>query len=138
MNEIENQFRGQPLRPLPGEWKAEILDAADPVPSAPRQANRTARRCAKFAWFFSLVPKPLPLPLAAAWMIIAVVRFITPASHSSSVDGPMAGSFRELSQDERHEALKVRTMNWIAMGGNEKTLQNHPGMSRHQEPRHYR
>jgi hypothetical protein len=119
MNEIEDQFREQPLRPLPGDWKGEILDAADSAPPAPKPVDRTAQHSSTLAWFLSIVPKPLTLPLAAAWMIIVALRVLTPASHASSLNGLVAGSLRELSQDERHEALKVRTMNWIAMRANE-------------------
>lgn len=111
MNDIEHQLREQPLRPLPSDWKAEILDGA--ISSADTQSHSTRRRLS-FSLLFSIVPRPLTVTLAAAWMVIAMLRISTPADFPSSIAGLLADSSTEPNRDQRQDALQVRTMILIA------------------------
>jgi hypothetical protein len=75
MNEFEQKLQRQPLRKIPGEWRAEILTAAT------RQSSRVALR----ASFLSTLDAQLstllwPHPkawagLAAVWILIFAVNF---------------------------------------------------------------
>jgi hypothetical protein len=72
-NDFEKKLERQPMRAVPAEWRAQILRearlAATPEPPAWQ------------AWIRELLwPRPLAwASLAAAWVLIAVLRAATPA-----------------------------------------------------------
>jgi hypothetical protein len=82
MNEFEQRLRQVPVKPIPGEWRAEILAAAEAKqPSLERgvhaastwQARITAILCSLF-W-----PHPRAWAgLAAVWVVIAILHFSQP------------------------------------------------------------
>jgi hypothetical protein len=117
MNDLEDQFRAQPLRPLPPAWRAEILNAACPESGNPGVSP--------VALMFRFIPKPVALPLAAAWVIIAILRVSTPASQPSSIatmiaESPPASD----SGDQLDDALEVRRMIWIAWQDERESLES--------------
>jgi hypothetical protein len=76
-DDFENQLPRQPLREIPGDWRAEILQAARAAAS-PR-ASRLAPR-ASFDWREWLWPSPKAWAgLAAVWLIIIGLNATAPA-----------------------------------------------------------
>jgi hypothetical protein len=71
-DEFENQLQRQPLRPVPTEWRAEILQAARA--SVSPHASRLAPHALPW-WQQWLWPNPKAWAgLAAAWIAIAVLN----------------------------------------------------------------
>jgi len=71
-SEFEQRLRGQPLKPLPGEWRAEILAAA-------REARglRHSSFVIRHSWLATLLwPHPKAWAgLAAVWLAIVALNF---------------------------------------------------------------
>ena len=67
-SEFENLLRRQPLRQIPGEWRAEILAASRPAPRASRLreilSTFNLQPSTAFRW----------AALAAAWVVILVLN----------------------------------------------------------------
>ena len=119
MNEIEQQIQDQPLRPLPEEWKQSILGEACKISVPP---GKTIRRRSLVELLFVLIPKPVAIPLAVAWVLITILWISTPASQPSSIAGLVANSSHPVSTDSREEAKKIRTMIWVALHQNMETI----------------
>ena len=108
MKDVENTYREQPLRSVPREWKQEILASANAAQSD-RAPSKAMKRSA-IASIFSIVPRPLAYPLAAAWMIIAFLRIQTPAIQPASVAQMIAGA--QAQPIRTPEAARIRAMIW--------------------------
>jgi hypothetical protein len=98
-DDFENQLQRRPLRPVPTEWRAEILEAARTA-AFPR---------ASLSWREWLWPSPKAwAALAAAWMLIAVLTVMdTPrraemakqtARPSPEAETALAAQRRELAR----------------------------------------
>ncbi|MGK0184846.1 MAG: hypothetical protein ACI9R3_000620 [Verrucomicrobiales bacterium] len=120
MNDLEKLYRKQPLRPLPDEWRAEILSASSTESAATAPPTRKHR--SPIAWFFDLIPKPLAFPLAAAWMIIGTLLLLTPVSQPSSIAQLVASNSEKTRASQIQEAVKIRTMIWVAWQEQSKLL----------------
>ena len=72
MNEFEQRLRRLPARKLPTDWRAEILAAATPVPTA-APVNGLALLRARLVELFWPHPKAWA-GLAAAWAIILLLN----------------------------------------------------------------
>ena len=70
MSDFETKLAKTPLRRAPAEWRGEILRAT-------RSAAAEAAPSSVAWWRRWLAPQPLSL--AAAWVVIATLRFATPA-----------------------------------------------------------
>jgi hypothetical protein len=69
MNEFEQRLRQAPMKPVPADWRAEILAAAQPV--APTAARDLPKRAFQPWWQALLWPHPKAWAgLAAVWIII--------------------------------------------------------------------
>ena len=79
MNEFEQRLRSVPVKPLPGNWRAEILAAAAAAqPSPVHRVNDalTWRARLTAAWRSLFWPHPRSWAgLAAVWVIIAILHF---------------------------------------------------------------
>ena len=75
MNEFEQRLRSVPVKPLPGDWRTEILAAAaEAVRSAPVSLSWRERLVA--GWRSLFWPHPRAWAgLAAVWVIIAILHF---------------------------------------------------------------
>lgn len=74
MNEFEKRLQQVPLKPLPDEWRAEILAAVPAVPPAPAPLAWQARLVA--GWRSLFWPHPRAWAgLAAVWVVIALLQF---------------------------------------------------------------
>lgn len=70
---FEERLRRQPLRPIPSEWRGEILGAARAAASSSRQPASTSW------WLEWLWPCPRAWAgLAAAWIVILALQYQTP------------------------------------------------------------
>lgn len=81
-DEFEQQLRNQPLRPVPPEWRAEIIDTARRA--SRRQAAAPVRQSAPW-WREWLWPSPQAWAgLAAVWLFLLGLHFTGPADSASS------------------------------------------------------
>jgi hypothetical protein len=103
MDDFEQKLQRQPLRPIPGEWRGEILSAAE-------RASRPAPGASFLSIFNSQLSTILwPHPkawagLAAAWILIFAVDFsmrdTTPVVAEKAVP-PSPEVIVELKQQQR-------------------------------------
>jgi hypothetical protein len=70
-DDFENQLQRRPMRPVPGEWRAEILAAAQAARSIPAIKNQKSKT--ENSWLAVLLwPSPKAWAgLAAVWVVIA-------------------------------------------------------------------
>lgn len=83
---LEHQLQRRPVRPIPAEWREEILAAARAA--GPRPATRGARRT---SWWRELL-WPSPLAWAGAAAVWAVILALAAAASSDAEPG-MAARF---------------------------------------------
>jgi hypothetical protein len=103
MNEFEQRLRQVPVKPLPPEWRAEILAAAgavQPAPARPALQERLAVGWRSLFW-----PHPQAWAgLAAAWVVIALLhlsqRDEVPARSANSAP-PSPETLIELRQQQQ-------------------------------------
>lgn len=70
-SEFEQRLRRQPMKPIPAEWRSEILSAAVEAHHASRIAHRSWLSTLKHQFSTLLWPHPVAWAgLAAAWMVI--------------------------------------------------------------------
>jgi len=71
-SEFEQRLRRLPLKPIPGEWRAEILTATREA-----QAVRPSSFVIRHSWLSTLLwPHPMAWAgLAAAWLVIMDLNF---------------------------------------------------------------
>jgi hypothetical protein len=83
MNEFEKQLANQPLKSVPPEWRAQILNEARA--RVPREVPASSAQ--PLSWLRELLwPNPQAWgALAAVWIVIAVFKFTTPGAPTSSV-----------------------------------------------------
>jgi hypothetical protein len=77
--DFEKQLKQRPMRPVPTEWRAEILAAANAARSVSRHNPKTSLLATIGAYLsaiFSLQPKALA-GLAAVWVLIFVFHIST-------------------------------------------------------------
>jgi hypothetical protein len=67
-SEFERHLRSQEMRALPEAWRGEILGNA--LGGRPRAGSREGLR--------SWVPKPILIPVAAAWVVIVCLQVLMP------------------------------------------------------------
>lgn len=83
MEQFENRLRRQPMKPLPAEWRAEILSACSGVAAERGESAAPARasslNSAAWTWLKSIFwPHPVAWAgLAAIWIGILTVNFST-------------------------------------------------------------
>jgi hypothetical protein len=88
---FEQHLQGQPLRPIPPAWRADILAAASTA--TPRPPEREADR-ARFWWRSLLWPSPVAWAgVAAAWLLIVGLNHLTPGPTSTLAVSPGMGGF---------------------------------------------
>jgi len=79
MNEFEQRLRQVPVKPLPGDWRAEILAVAaavQPLPEHDIHAAPAWRTCLLAGCRSLFWPHPRAWAgLAAVWVIIALIHF---------------------------------------------------------------
>jgi hypothetical protein len=87
-SEFEKLLQGQPMREIPGQWRARILDAAQPSP----------------AWWWQwLWPCPRAWAiLAAAWVVILVMNLAAGKDPARPASATIALSHQEL-RELRHQ-----------------------------------
>jgi len=74
MNEFEQRLRSVPVKPLPGDWRAEILATAEAIPAVPAPPPWRERLAG--GWRSLFWPHPRAWAgLAAVWVIIALLHF---------------------------------------------------------------
>jgi len=75
--DLEQKLQRQPLRQIPGEWREEILSAANKVGTARRAVRGRLGEASLPNWFSSLLwPHPAAWAgLAAVWILILAVDF---------------------------------------------------------------
>jgi len=121
-DDFESRLRRQPLRPIPPEWRAEILAAAAATPS---HVSRPAQHGLLFALFTGLFwPHPRAWAgLATAWVLVLMVhlaiqeRPATAASQSARPSTDLTADLRPQHQlyaelmgiSERSETDRPRT-----------------------------
>ncbi len=102
MNEFEKQLEGQPLRPIPTEWRAQILKEA-----GRHKLSDVAESGARpLAWLREVL-WPCPQAwgaLAAVWIVIAVVKFTTPSAATSNVNTVAKNQVISVSEQRRELA----------------------------------
>ena len=83
MEQFERRLKGQPLRPLPAEWRREILSAANEA-----QPARHAQSAANSSFLSRLHQRLLSLlwPHPVAWGGLAAVWILIVAAHVSLRD----------------------------------------------------
>jgi hypothetical protein len=83
-NDFEKKLARQPMRAVPGEWRARVLREAVAAVCDRRglaQSERRSQTAATVWWRELLWPRPTAWAgLAAAWVIIAVFHAATPAA----------------------------------------------------------
>jgi len=81
LDPFEQRLRRQSVKPLPAEWRAQILAAAEPTPPAPRASWRAViqSRLSALLWPY---PKAWA-GLAGVWVIILCLNIST-GDHSPS------------------------------------------------------
>lgn len=73
MNEFEQRLSRVPGKPIPAEWRAEILAAAEPVRPAPARGSWLARL--KEQLHAALWPHPQAWAgLAAVWVVVLLLQ----------------------------------------------------------------
>ena len=103
MNEFEQRLRQVPLKPVPADWRAEILAAAQPA--APTAAREVPRQAVQPWWQSLFWPHPKAWAgLAAVWLIILGLQLAqrddTPVRAENSAP-PSAETLVELMQQQR-------------------------------------
>ncbi len=76
--DFEKQLQRQPLRPVPADWRADILKAANAVSSAPNTAHPTPSLLSTIHSQLSALLWPCPQAwagLAAVWLVILAVNY---------------------------------------------------------------
>lgn len=84
-DDFEQQLRRRPIRPLPPEWRDEILDAAVAAGQSgiANPASRIADYPSRVPWWRELL-----WPCPQAWAGLAAVWVVILALNASSSDGP--------------------------------------------------
>jgi hypothetical protein len=81
MDQFESRLRQQPVRPVPAEWRAEILSVASvasPTRPASRVPAQSLRACIRIRLAALLWPHPKAWAgLAAVWICIFVLNVAT-------------------------------------------------------------
>ena len=75
--DFEKQLQRRPLRPMPADWRADILKAAHAASAAPTALNRAPSLLSTFNSQLSALLWPCPKAwagLAAVWLVILVVN----------------------------------------------------------------
>jgi hypothetical protein len=104
-DDFEKQLQRQPLRPVPTEWRAEILRSAQAA--SPHVSRLTPHAVAW--WHEWLWPSPQAWAgLAAVWMILLGLNAMAPGgsgdvakrspSHSAETETTLAAQRRELAR----------------------------------------
>lgn len=100
--DFEKKLSQRPVRPLPPEWRAEILSAARaaaPQPAPPTTSNIFATIARQLSGLLQLRPQALA-GLAAVWILIFALRFSTQegstiAANCASVSPEVIAGVRE-------------------------------------------
>ncbi|MGD0016231.1 MAG: hypothetical protein ABSC38_01760 [Verrucomicrobiia bacterium] len=102
---FEERLRNQPLRPIPTEWREEIL-AATKVAVRPRRPSFDAQ---PHLWWRELLwPSPQAwASLAAVWLAILAVNFSTGNGSQVAAKGPQQSSPELIAVLRQHERLMV-------------------------------
>jgi hypothetical protein len=111
-DDFENELRRRPIRPVPAEWRAEILraaNAASPAPRAPRLApsllSTINARLSAIFW-----PHPAAWAgLAGVWVVISVLNW-SAADHTELAAGkpaPPAPDFILAMQEQRRTLARL-------------------------------
>jgi hypothetical protein len=72
-SEFERHVRSQGMRALPEAWRGEILENA--LGGRPKAESREGLR----SWF----PKPVLIPVAAAWVVIVCLQVLIPGEEEA-------------------------------------------------------
>ena len=104
MNEFEKQLASQPLKSIPPEWRAQILNEAQA--RAPRDIP--GAKSNRLWWLRELV-WPCPQAwgaLAAVWIVIAAFKFTTPNSSTANA-GEIAKNQTISVSEQRRELANL-------------------------------
>ena len=108
MNEFEKQLANQPLKSIPTEWRAQILNEVKAHEAHQDRAPETRA----VIWLKELF-WPCPQAwgaLAALWMVIAVFKFITPGAALANAN-QIAKSKLVSVPEQRRELAKLLGVN---------------------------
>ena len=102
MNEFEKQLAGQRLKPIPPEWRAQILSEA----RAQDTRDVPASEAQPVSWLRELFwPRPQAWgALAAVWIVIAAFRFATPGPAPASGGAVAKGRVVSVPEQQRELA----------------------------------
>ena len=105
-DDFEKRLLRQPLRQIPGEWRAEILAAARIAAASPHVSRFT------FHGFLSSIFWPHPKAwagLAAVWLVIFSMNFYTaePATRTARKASPPSPELVLAWQEQRRELAKL-------------------------------
>jgi hypothetical protein len=86
-DDFEEQLQRQPIRPVPGEWRSEILSAAQRLAD---QETRITHPAPRMSWWRELLwPCPQAWAgLAAAWVIILAINSTSPGDATTIAKRP--------------------------------------------------
>ena len=108
MNDFEKQLANQPLKTVPSEWRAQILQEAKA--QAPRDIS--AQDARPRGWLRELF-WPCPQAwgaLAALWIVIVVFKSMTPGAAPAN-DYPIAKSHVPSVPEQRRELANLLGIN---------------------------
>jgi hypothetical protein len=81
MDDFEQQLQRRPMRPVPAEWRADILSAAKAVSDTQHETRNTQSLAMKL-W------QELIWPCRRVWLGIAAIWFVVLACNMSMDDSP--------------------------------------------------
>ncbi len=102
MNEFEKQLASQPLKSVPAEWRAQVLNEARA--RVPRDVPISTAQ--PLLWLRELFwPNPQAWgALAAVWIVIAAFKFTTPSGSTASAGAVAKSQVISVSEQRRELA----------------------------------
>lgn len=110
-DDFEKKLERQPMRPVPAEWRGQILREAVAAVSDNRssvQSKRRSETAATVWWHEWLWPRPMAwASLAAAWVIIAMLHAATPAAPLVAQQPPPSRETMQRVAEQRRELARL-------------------------------
>ena len=116
-DDFERHLRGQPLRPLPSEWRAEILAAAREAATVPQPDASGSLPFWRF--FFARFPVAWGA-LAAVWAVMVAANFL-----ASDASTPMSGLQAIANPEEASTVWRLQSVELRQLDGGEDAFSEH-------------